>query len=247
MNKYCIANWKMYMGKKNIDTYFENFLSKDFNNNCNIVICPSSIHLDYVNRLSESNKSISLGSQNVSEYENGAFTGENSLQMIKEANCNFAIIGHSERRQKFHESDIDVCNKLKVLNNSNVSPIICIGETLEEKESGITRAVLKNQIKRIFNDINLNSSKEYIIAYEPIWAIGTGKSANIETIYSIHKFLKNIINEINLNNCNICLLYGGSVNENNASDLLTVDEVDGFLIGSASVDADVFYNIYNKF
>ena len=188
-----------------------------------------------------------MGSQNVSEFENGAFTGENSLQMIKESNCNFAIIGHSERRQKFHESDIDVCNKLKVLNNSNVTPIICIGETLEEKESGITRAVLKNQIKRIFNDINLNSSKEYIIAYEPIWAIGTGKSANIETIYSIHKFLKNIINEINLNNCNICLLYGGSVNENNASDLLTVDEVDGFLIGSASIDADVFYNIYNKF
>tara|TARA_B100001778_G_C18185065_1_gene448693 strand:- start:107 stop:589 length:483 start_codon:yes stop_codon:yes gene_type:complete len=159
----------------------------------------------------------------------------------------YSIIGHSERRELFNENDLNVNSKLQILNNSPVNPIICIGETIDENESGITKAVLKNQLIKIFENNDFKESKEYIIAYEPIWAIGTGKSADTETIYSIHKFLKNIINEINTNNCNICLLYGGSVNDNNAAEILSINEVDGFLIGSASLNADKFYNIYNKF
>lgn len=247
MNKYCIANWKMYMNKTEIDSYFKNFISNIFSNKCNLVFCPSSIHLDYVNDIIKHNKNILLGSQNVSEFLPGAYTGEVSLQMIKDSNCRFSIIGHSERRVLFNETDSNINKKLKVLNNTNITPIICIGETLEQNESGETKEVLEKQLKVIFQDIELNNSKEYIIAYEPIWAIGTGKSASNDTIYSVHNFLKNIINEINLNNCNICLLYGGSVNENNASEILSIDGVDGFLIGSASIDADKFYNIYNKF
>ena len=247
MNKYCIANWKMYMDKSKIDSYFEDFLHRDFNSDCKVVLCPSSIHLDYVNKLVKNNNNINIGSQDISEFASGAYTGENSLNMIIEANCDYCIIGHSERRQLFSESDANINNKLRLLNQTNVIPIVCIGETLDENESGITRPVLENQLKRIFNNIDLNNSKDCIIAYEPIWAIGTGKSADVETIYSVHKFLKNIINEINTNNCNICLLYGGSVNEDNAAEILEINEVDGFLIGSASIIADKFYNIYNKF
>lgn len=247
MNKYCIANWKMYMDKSKIDSYFIDFLERDFISECNIVICPSSIHINYVNELIKSNQSISLGSQNVSEYDPGAYTGEHSLKMLIDSDCNYSIIGHSERRQLYGETDSNVNNKLRILNYSDIIPIICIGETLEENDSGIARPILENQLKRIFNNIELNNSKDCIIAYEPIWAIGTGKSASVETIYSVHKFLKNIINEINVNNCNICLLYGGSVNEDNATEILGINEVDGFLIGSASIEAEKFYNIYNKF
>tara|TARA_S200000501_G_scaffold51427_1_gene41416 strand:- start:64747 stop:65490 length:744 start_codon:yes stop_codon:yes gene_type:complete len=247
MSKYCIANWKMYMNRIKIDSYFNDFLYKDFDKNCKLVICPSPMHIDYVYDKIKSNKSILLGSQNISEYENGAFTGECSLEMLLESNCMYSIIGHSERRELFNENDLNVNSKLQILNNSPVNPIICIGETSDENESGITKAVLKNQLIKIFKNNDFKESKEYIIAYEPIWAIGTGKSADTETIYSIHKFLKNIINEINTNNCNICLLYGGSVNDNNAAEILSINEVDGFLIGSASLNADKFYNIYNKF
>ena len=247
MNKYCIANWKMYMNKSKINSYFSEFLDKEFKSVCNIVICPSIIHLGYVNDIIKSNEHIKLGAQNVSEFESGAYTGEHSLEMLNEYNCKYSIIGHSERRQLYGETDLNINNKLRLLNNSNIVPIVCIGETLEENESGIAYAVLENQLKKIFNNIDLNNTKDCIIAYEPIWAIGTGKSADIETIYSVHKHLKNIINEINTNNCNICLLYGGSVNEDNAAEILEINEVDGFLIGSASIIADKFYNIYNKF
>ncbi len=247
MNKYCIANWKMYMDKSKIDSYFKNISGREFDSDCNIVICPSSVHINYVNEIIKNNPSINIGAQDVSEFEPGAYTGENSLNMLIEANCDYCIIGHSERRQLFSETDSNINNKLRLLNQSNIIPIICIGETLEENESGIARAVLENQLKRIFNNIDLNKAKDCIVAYEPIWAIGTGKSADVETIYSVHKFLKNIINEINTNNCNICLLYGGSVNEDNAAKILEINEVDGFLIGSASIIADKFYNIYNKF
>jgi triosephosphate isomerase len=247
MSKYCIANWKMYMDISKIDSYFIDFLVRDFIYKCNIVICPSSIHINYVSELIKSNQTISLGAQNVSEYDSGAYTGEHSLKMLIDSDCKYSIIGHSERRQFCGETDSNVNNKLRILNYSDIIPIICIGETFEENDSGITRQILENQLKRIFNNIELNNSKDCIIAYEPIWAIGTGKSANVETIYSVHKFLKNIINEINTNNCNICLLYGGSVNEDNAKEIFEINEVDCFLIGSASINAAKFYNIYNKF
>ena len=117
MNKYCIANWKMYMNKSKINSYFSEFLDKDFKSACNIVICPSTIHLGYVNDIIKSNEHIKLGAQNVSEFESGAYTGEHSLEMLNEYNCKYSIIGHSERRQLYGETDLNINNKLRLLNN----------------------------------------------------------------------------------------------------------------------------------
>ena len=243
--KYCIANWKMYLNNTESLKFSNTFLSNSFNDNCEIVICPSYTSLNSLSAIFDGSN-INLGSQDISVHENGAYTGEISLDMLNDLKCSYVIIGHSERRMYHNEPNSSINSKLNVLDESFIVPIICIGETLEEKESGLTELVLNKQIKEIFENRG-NSFKDCIIAYEPIWAIGTGISADIQTIEKMHGYIKNIIQKIADNYRNIYLLYGGSVNENNASDILSINNVDGFLIGSSSIDPYKFYNICNKF
>ena len=246
-NKFCIANWKMYIHGSEISTFIQKFKTFSLDSNAQIVLCPNHIDLPILNNLIENDSDIKYGAQDFSVHSKGSYTGDISINMLENINCKYAIVGHSERRLNYHETNSIINKKLKILNSTNINPIICIGETKEEKEAGITFDVLSNQLNTIFNNIEILKNKNYIIAYEPRWAIGTGVAADISTIRSTSLFVKNIIKTINENYCNLYLLYGGSVNVDNASEILKINDIDGFLIGSSSIDPAIFYNIYNKF
>ena len=242
-NKFCIANWKMYLNNNESELFINKFNDSNFSNiNCEIVICPSFTSIHATSKLNSLNN-FKIASQDISVFDSGAFTGQVSLDMINDLDCLYSIIGHSERRLYCNESDKVVSDKFDLLHSSFITPIICIGETIDERKKGIEYDTIENQLKSFLSNKNIDLTKQIIIAYEPIWAIGTGLSADIETIEKMHSHIKNIINNIIPNNCNIYIVYGGSVNENNASNIIQVDNVDGFLIGSASLDPDIFHNI----
>ncbi len=227
-SNFFVANWKLNGNKTFIEEYFQKLTVNP--SNC-IVICSPYI---YLNQISSHEKNFYLGAQDVSQYKDGPYTGEVSSNMLKDNNIDFCIVGHSERRQLFNETN-DVTNiKSSNLINSGVIPIICIGETLDEKEKGITKDILKNQIFRsIPNNANHNNT---IIAYEPIWAIGTGLRPTLEDINEVHNFIRSIKTDFQ----KYKILYGGSVKSTNSNDIIELDNVDGCLIGGASVNVEEF-------
>ena len=243
---FCIANWKMYLNNKESIDFINDFKKKDLNKNSKVVICPSFLSIRDVTSLVD-DFPLSIGAQDVSSERIGPYTSQISIDTLEEAGCSYCILGHSEKRLHSNETNEHINKKLKVINRSEIVPIICIGESLNDKKNNITEKVLKNQLEAIFANIELNSTKDCIIAYEPLWAIGTGRSADKKTIKSCHNFIKKIIQKLTQNNRNIYLLYGGSVDETNASNILSIENVDGFLVGSASIKSNSFYNIYNKF
>ena len=242
--KYCIANWKMNFNNNNSINFINKFNEFDIDeSNVTIIVCPSFTSLSDMNKLNKNNN-FKLGSQNVSIYEKGSYTGEISIDMINDFNCKYSIIGHSERRKYCNEDNNIISQKFDLLHKSNIIPIVCIGETLSQRNDNSAFKVIEEQLTTLLKNKNINISKEIIIAYEPVWAIGTGLSADIDTIRTMHLHIKNSIEKIIPNNCNIHMLYGGSVNENNAADIIKVDYVDGFLIGSSSLEPEKFYKIY---
>jgi triosephosphate isomerase len=235
-DKIIAANWKLNGSLDFINRYFNDFHSKTsfYSNVCGI-ICPPSI---YLNNFSI-NHPLFLGAQDCSKFNSGAYTGEISALMLKESNCQFCIVGHSERRQIFNQTDEDIKLKAENLINQSINPIICIGETFEEKKRGSTKDVLK---KQIFNSLPENASiQSIIIAYEPIWAIGSGLMPTLAEIDSIHSFIKNIKNLEKFK-----ILYGGSVKSNNAKNIMDLENVDGVLVGGASLDPSEFIKILNS-
>ena len=178
--------------------------------------------------------------QNCHWEEKGAFTGETSVSMIKACGAEYVIVGHSERRQYFGETDELVNKKIRAIISSDLDPIFCIGETLNQRESGETASVLKKQICDGLN--NIESLSSIIIAYEPVWAIGTGLTADAEQIEKAHSHIVNVVSEL-YKKINVRVLYGGSVNSNNADQLIKIPKVDGFLIGGASLDVESFSSI----
>lgn len=249
MNKklFCIANWKMYLNTDESIDFIGKLSTLELNQAIDVVICPSFISLfPLANYNFASN--ISLGSQNVSSFNKGAYTGEISIDMIENLRCKWTIIGHSERRSLLNEKELEISKKFKIVMNSSISPILCVGESHEERKAGTTEDVLTKQINSAFNEIDftLYNNKTILIAYEPVWSIGTGIAADIDTITDNINLIKNIIKNYNLNNCNLYILYGGSVNENNAKSILSNNNLDGFLIGSASLDPNVFASIINQ-
>ena len=242
--KFCIANWKMNLNQIETSNYLNTFNKYDLkDDNIEIVLCPSYTSFN----IFEINKQFSykIGAQNVSSFNKGSYTGDISLDMLEEVSCNYVIVGHSERRIHFNEMNSDIKLKFDLIYNSSMVPILCIGENLDERESGLYKSVLDKQINSILGDFT-EFNKDLIIAYEPVWAIGTGKSASTVIIEETHAVIKNIIKNYTLNNCNIYILYGGSVNDKNASDIARINNVDGFLIGTSSLDPKIFYNIYNS-
>lgn len=178
--------------------------------------------------------------QNCHWEEKGAFTGEISVSMIKACGAEYVIVGHSERRQHYGETDELVNKKIGSILSEGLSPIFCIGETLNQRKSGQTKSVLKNQICNGLNNIELLNS--IIIAYEPVWAIGTGLTADVEQIEKAHAHIVNVVSHL-YEKINVRVLYGGSVNSDNANQLIKVPKVDGFLIGGASLDVKSFSSI----
>ena len=232
-SSFFVANWKLNGDFKFIDDFISELNTPKEISKC-IVICPTSIHLDYI-RLKKNG--FYVGAQNVSQYKEGAYTGEISCASLSDLKIEFCIVGHSERRQIFHETNIDVKLKSFQLIAHNIVPIFCIGETLEEKESCNTNAILAKQLEEGLPD-NSNSNN-IIIAYEPIWAIGTGLTPTFKEIDKTHNFIKNHNSKFN----NYKVLYGGSVKSNNAKEIITLSNVDGVLIGGASLISDEFTKI----
>ena len=232
-SSYFVANWKLNGNFEFIDNFIDQLVIPKDKSKC-IVICPTSIHLHYM-RLKKNN--FLLGAQNVSQYENGAYTGEISPISLRELNIDFCIIGHSERRQIFKENNKDVNLKSYQLIKNEIVPIICIGETLEEKEKGKTNDVLVSQLKEGVPETS--TSKNTIIAYEPVWAIGTGFTPTLDEINKTHEFIKNHNEKFK----NYKILYGGSVKASNAKEITFLQNVDGVLIGGASLKTDEFAKI----
>lgn len=241
---YCIANWKMNQSNADCED-FSQFLNSHYKaHSSKMIICPPSIHLKTMNEFC-SGLEVEIGAQNVSENSNGAFTGEISCEMLLDNNVNWTILGHSERRQFFHETNVVVHNKLKKAEKNDINPILCIGESLEERKSGKTVDILIEQIKIACKGIDF-SKVELVIAYEPVWAIGTGVAADLNTITETHNQIRAFLSEYVSNSDKIPLLYGGSVNSENCKDILNIENVNGFLIGGASLDPQKFVNIYKQ-
>ena len=232
-SSFFVANWKLNGNLQFIDQFISNISLPNANSKC-VVICPTAIHLDY---LSKNKNGFYVGAQNVSEHEEGAYTGEISVRSLIETNVDFCIVGHSERRQIFKEKDQDINLKSERLVANNVIPIICIGETLEQKEKGITNTVLEEQL---MNSIPSSSTFENtIIAYEPVWAIGTGLTPTIDEIDETHRFIRSHNDKFN----KYKILYGGSVKASNAKEITDLANVDGALIGGASLKSEEFTKI----
>jgi triosephosphate isomerase len=245
MSLCLVANWKLN-GSKAFNTqwaleFFRNFNGNNFSS---IGIAPPSLYIDHIKALLAGHE-IKIGSQNIDLEQTGARTGEISASMIKDLGCSFSIVGHSERRLLFHETNQMICQKLIQANNNSIIPILCIGESAEENESNNTYNVLQQQITEALEDANEFSS--LVIAYEPVWAIGSGKTPNPEEINSVHEMIKDVVQsrfpKIGLKS----VLYGGSVNYNNASSLFEQKNIDGALIGGASLDGREFALIANVF
>ena len=209
-----------------------------------IVIAPPYTALTSVYKIIK-NTNIKLGAQNMYYEEKGAFTGEISPSFLKEIGVEYVILGHSERRDIFNESDALINKKLKKALSMDLKPIVCIGEHLEEREAGKTKERIEYQMNETFKDLSKDQIKKTVIAYEPIWAIGTGKTATPEQAEEIHIFIRELLsqkyNEETANNVRI--QYGGSIKPNNADDLFSKENIDGGLVGGASLEADSLIQI----
>lgn len=230
-----VANWKMNLNIKEAESLAVEFISLSTPKN-EIVIAPSYTFLHKVSN-TISNSKIKLAAQNCFYEESGAYTGEVSPGMLKEIGCEYAILGHSERRNIFGETSELVARKSSAVRKVGVTPIICVGETLEERESGKTNDILAEQLR---DSVPENFTEiDYVIAYEPVWAIGTGKVASKDDISSAHEHIANISGK------DARIIYGGSVNDENCKDIAMIDNVSGMLVGGASLSSDKFSVIMN--
>ncbi len=236
-----IANWKLNGGVDLICTSVAPFIGKHFE--ADIAICPPYIYMrDMLTFLQYSE--LKIGSQNVSRYESGAYTGETSAEMLKEAGCSLCIIGHSERRAIFGESNLGCQVKVQTALNHGLLPVLCIGETREERTANITQSILLTQLSESLCAVDL-AGKDICIAYEPVWAIGTGLAATPEMVQEVHQFIREELTRLYDPETagRVRIVYGGSVNKTNASELLKQKDIDGLLVGGASLDPGHFLAI----
>lgn len=247
MRKPIIAgNWKMNMTPADAEALVSALIPLVKDAKCDVVVCPPYVDLCVVSKLVEGTN-IHLGAQNVHWAAKGAFTGEVSADMLKAFGVEYAIIGHSERRQYFGETDEGVNARAKAALAAGITPIICVGETLEQRESGVTAAFVSGQAKAALAGMSAEDVKSLVIAYEPIWAIGTGKTATADdanaTIAVIRQAVAEAFGQAVADEVRI--QYGGSMNPKNASELMDMPEIDGGLIGGASLKAEDFSKVVN--
>lgn len=238
------GNWKMHGSRAENAKLLDELIQLDgVAVAADVAVCPPFVHLqDAVRLLKES--SIAVGAQNVCAESNGAFTGEVSAAMLKDVGCRYVIVGHSERRALFHEDDQLVARKFVAVQSQKLTPILCVGETLEERERNLTEAVIARQLDAVLDVAGVAGFADAVIAYEPVWAIGTGKTATPDQAQAAHAFIRGriaargdkIARELRL-------LYGGSVKAANARELFEMPDVDGGLVGGASLKSEEFGRI----
>ena len=239
--KYIIANWKLNGSKSLLNEFLNKFAIHSLHNY--VVLCPPHLFLSDLD--SKPIDNFFMGSQNVSEYDNGAFTGEISAEMLAENKIFHSIVGHSERRTLFSETDEKINIKIKQLLRKNITPILCIGENLEQRNTNTFKKIIDIQLEKAFKNIKIDDHT-IIIAYEPIWSIGTGVTPDISQIIEVHEFITTKIKQLYPKNVNqFKIAYGGSVNLKNYHTILSSKAVDGVLVGGASLDSRSFYEICN--
>ncbi|WP_066503611.1 triose-phosphate isomerase [Abyssisolibacter fermentans] len=240
------GNWKM---NKNISEAVElvNSIKEESNKtDVEVVVCVPATCLNEVKKATKDTK-LKIGAQNMHWEESGAFTGEISPIMLNEIGVDYVIIGHSERRQYFNETDETVNKKIKSAISHKINPILCVGETLEQRESGKEKEVVKNQIVKDLEDISAEDVQKIVIAYEPIWAIGTGKTASSDDANEMAAFIREAVKELYTEEVseNVSIQYGGSVKPKNVTEIMNKSDIDGALVGGASLKAEDFIQLIN--
>ncbi len=239
------GNWKMNNTIKEGLQLVEEIKNSKLKENVEVVLCVPFVSLVEVKKALE-NTDIKLGAQNMHWEESGAFTGEISPLMLKEIGVDYCIIGHSERRQYFNELDFTVNKKVKSALLHGIKPIVCVGETLEQRESNIEKEVVKSQLLAALEDVEKKDIENIVIAYEPIWAIGTGKTASSDDANDMIGYIREVIGQkYGDEKEKVRIQYGGSVKPNNIKELMDKPEIDGALVGGASLKAKDFVDIIN--
>jgi triosephosphate isomerase (TIM) len=241
------GNWKMYKTVQQTCAFFDEFRPLVARStHCDIVVCPTFVSLQSA-VAAVRNTHVEIGGQNMFWAKEGAYTGEISADMLKAVGCQWVLIAHSERRQYFGETDESACKKIRAAIEAGLTPIVCIGEVLEQRESGQTNLILEEQIRCAIEPLHPDQCAQIVIAYEPVWAIGTGKTATPEIASDAHRAIRNAIEKCfgadAAANCRI--LYGGSVKPDNITSLMAQEDIDGALVGGASLDAASFAAIVN--
>jgi len=243
MKKIVIANWKMNKLQRETSDFINQLV---VHNDLNIAIIPPFLSIREAKYMAPS-KNIRIGSQNMSEYSFGPYTGEVSARMLKDVGCDFVLLGHSERRHLFFESNESIARKVERAVVENMPFILCVGETLEENALFQTEEVISKMLEVGLSDLFGNHFSLLTIAYEPVWAIGTGRVADKESIRKTHAMIRSKLIEFDKDwGKKIPILYGGSVGINNISDILDIENVDGVLVGNASLEVQSFNQLINK-
>lgn len=235
MKQLIVGNWKMNLNRGDIKELVKAIVLHE---NADVVVCPAFPYLDYAKHRIGTEE-IKIGAQDCHEEASGAFTGDVSAQMLVDVGCSYVIVGHSERRQQHQESNYQVLQKAQAALAHSLVPIICIGESDEDNRAGKTEEVLAQQIA----DSIPRGSFELVVAYEPIWAIGTGRTPTTQDIKRVHKFIRAELAKKSPLSKSIPILYGGSVNDKNAASILSLENVNGVLVGGASLKAESFNQI----
>lgn len=236
------GNWKMNGNLESALKLVEGIKAGDAGN-AELVVCPPAVYLMKIGGML-GQSGIALGAQNVCDRESGAFTGEISAQMLKECGCSYAIVGHSERRSLYAESDALVAARFAMAQHGGITPILCVGETLDERNGGVTETVVARQIDAVIDASGIDAFAQAVVAYEPVWAIGTGQVASPEQAQAVHAFIRERLARLNADIAQrVQILYGGSMNPANAAQLLSQTDIDGGLIGGAALKADDFLAI----
>lgn len=237
------ANWKMNGDKVSNKALLETVIASLNTTDVDVVIAAPYVYLEQVSQYCKTN-GLMLAAQNVSEFDAGAYTGEIAASMLADVGCQFSIIGHSERRQYFQESDAQIASKFLQLQAHGICPILCVGESLQEREAGLTEKVVSQQLQAVMKKAGVANFSNAVVAYEPVWAIGTGETASPEQAQAVHKLLRKCVETFDKDiSAQLRIIYGGSVNENNAADLFSQADIDGGLIGGASLNAESFIKI----
>ena len=242
MRKLIAGNWKMNGSLAANQALVQALCAGVGTPDCDVVVCPPAAYLAQVQQLLAGCGAIALGAQDVSEQAGGAYTGNVSAAMLAEFGVRYVIVGHSERRQYQGESDLLVARKAQQALATGITPIVCVGETLREREEGMTEFIVKRQLAAVIH-LNGHCTSEIVVAYEPVWAISTGKTATPEQAQAVHAVLRAQIKAATEHADRVRILYGGSMNAGNAAELLAQPDIDGGLIGGAALKAPEFLKI----
>ena len=238
------GNWKLNGSKESIQPLVKGIIDgmSDVGDTA-VAVCPPYVYIPMVAELLEGS-AVGLGAQDVADQESGAYTGEVSATMLKDVGCQYVIVGHSERRSIYGEQDVDTAAKFAAARKEGLIPILCVGELLEERESGDTENVVARQLDAVIDLEGVQALADAVIAYEPVWAIGTGVTASPQQAQDVHAFIRNKIAALSADVADkVQILYGGSVNGGNAAELFAMEDIDGGLIGGASLTSEAFLAI----